>query len=75
VNFLLASSGFGNPKIYSVSTVLAMYVSDCILMGFALSNNLYELVSSWAYIDSISPFIDGRGNIFQHLVFFTQNCP
>jgi hypothetical protein len=55
VNFLLASSGFGNPKIYSVSTVLAMYVSDCILMGFALSNNLYELVSSWAYIDSISP--------------------
>jgi hypothetical protein len=55
VNFLLASSEFGNPKIYSVRTILAMYVSDCILMGFALSNNLYELVSSWAYIDSISP--------------------
>jgi hypothetical protein len=44
-----------------MSTVLAMYVDDRILMGFGLLVNIYGLMSLWAYIDSISLFIGGRG--------------
>lgn len=54
-------SGFDNFGISSMSTVLAMYVDDRILMGFGLLVNIYGLMSLWAYIDSISLFIGGRG--------------
>jgi hypothetical protein len=64
--YFTVSLGFDNSGISSMSTILAAYVDDCILMAFGLLVNLYEPMSLWAYLDSISLFIGGS-EISQHI--------